>query len=114
MADADELISESGVARAIADAVRAALTAPDWPAGVDAQAQRLTLRLCEALSVRGTVRIPSVPALRARRDVRRRNADITRRFDGRNYLALAAEYGLSPRQIRRLVDDPRAARRRGK
>ena len=114
MPDAAALIAESAVAREIADAVRAVLTAPDWPADVDAQVQRLTLHLCETLSVHTTVRVPSVQRLRAAQDMRRRNANIVRRFDGRNYLALAETYALSPRQIRRLVDDPRTRRRRGK
>ena len=114
MDDAAALIAGSPVAREIADAVRAELTAPDWTgADLDTQIQRLTLRLCETLSA-GHGRVPSVQRLRAARDVRRRNALIVRQFDGRNYLALAEAHGLSPRQIRRLVDDPRARRRRGK
>lgn len=116
MADHGPLIGDAGVARDMADVIRAVITSEAWhdADGVPAQVEMLTLALCDGLSERPMRRIPSLKQLRGEQAVRERNAAIRRVFDGRNYLALAAEHNLSLRQIRRIVDDPRTERRRRK
>lgn len=104
------------VVREMEGCIRAVLADPAW-AGADreAQARLLTDALCDAICMHGRpVRIPSAGSLRRRRDLRRRNDEIRRGFDGTNYMQLALKHGLTTRQIRRIVDDPRTRRHRQK
>ena len=104
------------VVREMEGCIRAVLADPAWAAADrEAQVRRLTDALCDALSMAGRpVRIPSAGVLRRRRDLRRRNDEIRAAFRGANYLELALDHGLTTRQIRRIVDDPRTRRRRQK
>lgn len=100
------------IVREMEGCIRAVLAHPAWAAADrEAQVRRLTDALCDALSIGRPVRIPSADVLRRRRDLRRRNDEIRQAFDGTNYLEIALDHGLTTRQIRRIVDDPRTRRR---
>lgn len=113
MPDHGALIGDAGVASEMADVIHATLTSEEWRSAgeVRERVEMLTLALCDALSVRPGRSIPCAAQLRHDQDARERNAVMRRDFDGRNYLPLAVKHGLSVRQVRRILDDPRAERR---
>ena len=78
----------------------------------DQRAWLLLLDLCDALHPLGAVTVP--PRARVVALVRRieRDAAICAGFDGRNYAALAREHRLTTRQVRRIIERGRRARRR--
>ena len=76
---------------------------PSWTAAAlvpEARAWMLLLDLTEALHPLGTVTIPSTALIRRIA----RDESIRQQFRGHNHDALAREYGLSSRQIRRIVE----------
>ena len=98
----------------MARAIVRTLSAPEWISTLDVEerAWLLLLDLCEAMHPLGAVSVPSrdqVIRIAARIE---RDAAIRREFDGRNYEALAAQYRLTTRQIRRVVHPKRHHRRR--
>lgn len=103
------------VAAAMERCIRAELDDPAWAAADrDEQARRLVVALCAALHRPYGVRIPSLARLRLLAARERRDAEIRGAFGGRpgDYVALAADHGLTVRRIRHILDDPRQARRR--
>lgn len=93
--------------RRIAQAVDAALRSPAWRAAKSHEDRVwiVTAAVSDGLS-------PLVPRAEAvRRELAQRDRDrrIREDFNGTNYCALAARHGLSTRQVRRIVDEPRKA-----
>ena len=90
------------------------MSSPEWARAVadpDERCWLLIEGLCEHLHPLGPVIVPSVHRLRESVDRPERNDEIRRDFDGHNYLALARKHRISQRQVRRVVDDPRAPKR---
>ena len=99
----------------LAAAIRQTLCSRAWACALGDEHQRAWLLLraaSDALHGQGVRRLPSGPALDALVVRGARNRQIVAAFNGRNYGALAAQYSLSTRTVRRIIE--RARRRRGK
>ena len=64
----------------------------------------LTRAVCGALHGAGVERVPSAAAVQNALDKLIRNQAIVAEFNGRNYRALAQQYRLSTRTVRRIVE----------
>ena len=82
---------------------------PAWHATLDpvARAWIAMTILSDALHPLGEFTMPSIRVIEDAIDRGLRNQAIWRAFDGRNYDCLAARYGLTTRQIRRIVEEER-------
>ncbi|MYE01621.1 MAG: hypothetical protein F4Y03_10140 [Alphaproteobacteria bacterium] len=89
----------------IAKAVHGTLGSRAWAAAEDDEARTLliTMAVCDALSPL----VPRAEAVRRELALAERDDGIRRAFDGRNYQQLADRHGLTPRQVRRIVDHGR-------
>ena len=67
------------------------------------QATQIVIAICEAIHDDARVYIPSGNTIRKSLQLPDRNQEIKRAFDGRNYNAIAKHYGLTNRQIRRIL-----------
>ena len=101
---------------ALADGVQRCLDSPAYralatqpaPAGAGSLAQQQARMIAAALCVREQDELQAFPAFaRLRRliEIERRNARIVAAFTGHNYSDLSARWGLSTRQIRRIVGE---------
>ncbi len=91
----------------MADAIFTTITSPAWlrAMGDDHERTWLLMRaLCAELHPLGAINIPSVHGLEGALKRIDRNTTIRHQFDGRNHAALARAFGLSTRQVRRIVD----------
>lgn len=83
------------------------LGSADWAQALGDDHQRtwlLTLAVCDALYLAGVERVPNAKTLQDALDKLIRNQQIVQAFDGTNYRALATEYRLSTRTVRRIVE----------
>ena len=86
-------------------AMREAQRDPEYQAANESKrAIMLTLFLCEAMEGPRSAYFPDPERVREALHRMMRNRDLRERFDGKNYDAMAAEYEISPRQVRRIVD----------
>ncbi len=101
---------DAGAAAVMAETAWRVMRSPQWLAALGDDEERVALlivALCDALGGPGAVYVPDGAAVRAALERRGRNARIRGAFDGTNYATLARRYGLSARQVRRIVDRPR-------
>ena len=99
--------------RIILDAVRRVLKTPAYiHSGDEHRAWRILLSVSDSLRSAGVSGLASAGTLREIRRIHRRNTAIRREHNGRNLRELADKYGLCDRQVRRIVCDPVAGRRR--
>lgn len=91
---------------AMSIAVESAMSDLRWDGTLDKDERQWLLieALCRELHPLGQVQVPSVQVLRETVKRQDRDEAIRREFDGRNYQALARKYGISKRQVRRVVD----------
>lgn len=95
------------VSYVIARAIVQAMSEPAWATSVASPEERawiLLLALSKALHPLGPMTVPAPAAIRRHIDRIERDEQIRREFNGRNYGALAEQYGLTTRQIRRITD----------
>ena len=101
---------------ALANAIQGSLESPAYralaaqPAGSGSLTQRQARMLAAAICDASHDELQTFPAFaRLRRlvEIQTRNARIVAAFTGQNYGDLAARWGLSTRQIRRIVGDPK-------
>lgn len=85
------------------------MRSPEWLAAFGSDEERVALlleTLCDTLDGPRTVYIPDSGSVRASIERLQRDAAICAAFDGRNHDSLARRYGMSPRQVRRIVEYP--------
>ena len=107
-------MSARDVARTIADAIRRTLGSPEWCAAFEDDDERswlMLLALCEVLHPLGAVTVPSPDQVEGLVARGMRDEAIWRAFDGRNYGELATRHGMTPRQVRRIIEKKREEQR---
>lgn len=103
-------MSAPKAAVATAEVIMQVMRSPAWVANScdpDEQGWILLRAICRELHPMGSVAFPSEAHLTQCASRRGRDEDIRDGFDGRNYEELGRKHGLSTRQVRRLVDEPR-------
>ena len=91
----------------LAEAIWRVITSAEWLAAVGRDDERVALLItgiCDAIGDGRPVYLPSGFRVRALLQTAERDAAMRRAFDGTNYAALALRYGVSTRQVRRIVD----------